>query len=468
MIDKLKKTVIDGGYCIGCGVCAAVEGSGMEIRLDNYGQLKAYVSTKSIDHTPSIDVCKVCPFSSDAIDEDTIAKPLFSEHCNYHAQIGYYLKNSAGYVSKEPFRVNGSSGGMVSWIAASLLENQMVDGVLHIHPCTPSQNDPRLFRYQISTSVSEVIEGAKSKYYPIELSEVLKLVRAKPGRYAVIGIPCFIKAIRLLAKQDSVISERIIFCIGLVCGHLKSTRFADLLAWQCGIKPGKLASIDFRYKLRNTFANQYGVAVTGDVNGSIIHACKPSDELLGTNWGVGYFKYNACDYCDDVFAETADITLGDAWLPEYISDPQGTNIVVVRNPIIKDLISLGIARGDLKLKEMSTDDIALSQAGGLRHRRNGLAYRLYCTARQKKWHPPCRVIPDAANWNIKLRIQQWLRTKSAPLTNIAFDESVTKDDLSIFVNKMKRVEKSYMAFYYFCRCLNLPGKIIYGLKKLLH
>lgn len=41
--------------------------------------------------------------------------------------------------------------------------------------------------------------------------------------------------------------------------------------------------------------------------------------------------YKACDFCDDVFAETADIALGDAWLPEYVQDGNGTNVVVTRN-----------------------------------------------------------------------------------------------------------------------------------------
>lgn len=31
----------------------------------------------------------------------------------------------------------------------------------------------------------------------------------------------------------------------------------------------------------------------------------------------------ACNYCDDVFAECADVTCMDAWLPEYSQDHRG-------------------------------------------------------------------------------------------------------------------------------------------------
>jgi len=39
-----------------------------------------------------------------------------------------------------------------------------------------------------------------------------------------------------------------------------------------------------------------------------------------------------------VFAETADVVLGDAWLPEYVQDSDGTNVVVTRNQDIRQLI----------------------------------------------------------------------------------------------------------------------------------
>ena len=168
---------------------------------------------------------------------------------------------------------------------------------------------------------------------------MISLIRNQTGRYAIVGIPCFIKSVRLLTRTDEVLKERIKFCIGLICGHLKSSRFAEMLAWECGISPQGLEAIDFRTKLDERAANHYGVTVTGIIDDKRVEKISPPvNEMFGTNWGFGFFKYKACDYCDDVVAETADVTIGDAWLPQYSNDSKGTNVVIVRNPIIKDII----------------------------------------------------------------------------------------------------------------------------------
>src|SRR3546814_17649672 len=91
----------------------------------------------------------------------------------------------------------------------------------------PTRRSSDLFRYQISRTAEEIRRGAKSRYYPIELSAVIDQIRAVPGRYAVIGIPCFIKAIHLLRAKDAVLRDRIAFTLGLYCGHMKSARMVE-------------------------------------------------------------------------------------------------------------------------------------------------------------------------------------------------------------------------------------------------
>ena len=95
-----------------------------------------------------------------------------------------------GHVAEAPFREQGSSGGMVSWVAAELLRTGAVDGVAHVTAEDPASG--HFFRYRISRSPDEVGRGAKSRYYPVELSGVLREIRAVPGRYAIVGLPCFI------------------------------------------------------------------------------------------------------------------------------------------------------------------------------------------------------------------------------------------------------------------------------------
>lgn len=152
----------------------------------------------------------------------------------------------------------GSSGGMVSWLASKMLEDGLVDAVIHVKD---GPDPEHMYTYQVSHNVDELKTGAKSKYYPIEMSEVLSYVRDHDGKYLFIGIPCFVKAIRLLRRQDEVLNKRIRYCIGLVCGHLKSDFFAKSEAWESGVPLDDIARVDFRHKTPGGPASDYAVEV---------------------------------------------------------------------------------------------------------------------------------------------------------------------------------------------------------------
>ncbi|MCG6137608.1 MAG: Coenzyme F420 hydrogenase/dehydrogenase, beta subunit C-terminal domain [Nostoc sp. LLA-1] len=444
---NLFKTVVDGGYCIGCGACASVNNSPIKMKLDEYEQFKATLAPYTNHSSLNTSVLAVCPFSDKSLNEDQISQELFSKNCEYHNKIGYYLATYAGYISEDDFRARGSSGGFVSWIATQLINEKLVDGVIHIHQRHPTEEDSRLFKYDLSLTEEDIRSGAKSRYYPVEMSKVMQLIRDRPGRYAIVGIPCFIKAVRLLMRQDTVIAERIKFCIGLVCGHLKSTAFAKAFAWQSGIEPNNITSIDFRKKLPNAPANQYGVEVMGIKDGKSITLTSPVRDFYVREWGLGFFKYKACDYCDDVVAETADISIGDAWLPQYTKDSQGTNVVVVRNPVLYHLLEQAKISGRLRLEVLDPEEVVKSQAAGFRHRHDGLAYRLFLTDNKGEWRPLKRVKPEANHLDKTLQKRFSLRTLIAEQSHIAFNNAMKIGQFSVFEEIMNPLIQQYRATY---------------------
>ena len=79
---------------------------------------------------------------------------------------------------------------------------------------------------------------------------------------------------------------------------------------------------------------------------------------------------------EHIYAETADICLGDAWLPAYRDEWRGTNIVVVRSPHLQALLLEGAGSGEIELEELSHADMVASQGGNFRHRRVGVAVRV--------------------------------------------------------------------------------------------
>lgn len=391
MNEKLSPhDIVRSGLCIGCGSCVAQYGPpAARMDFDAYGLLKPRGPRRWL-HQDSEAFAHTCPFSPAAADEDELAAELFPAAPQHHAAIGRYESAYVGYVAEEDFRLQGSSGGMVTWVATELMRRGLIDGVAHVVAVDDPQGEGRYFRYRVSRSEEEVRAGAKSRYYPIELSDVIQTIREVPGRYAVVGIPCFIKAVHLLRRQDPVLHERIPFTLGLFCGHMKSARFIESFAWQMNVPVKEIAKVEFRYKHPGRPANWYNARLTlrsgEEVNRDWWH-------LADGDWGAGYFMSEACNYCDDVVGETADISFGDAWVEPYSSDGMGTNVVVVRSPEVQRIIEEAIREGRLQLQGVDSAFVEQTQAAGFRQRREGLAYRLTWAPRGVQ--PRKRVAPDA-------------------------------------------------------------------------
>jgi coenzyme F420-reducing hydrogenase beta subunit len=336
---------------------------------------------------PAASFSQQCPFSPEAANEDVIAAELFPGAVR-DRRIGRFEAAYVGHVAEDSFRPNGSSGGLTNWVAAELLRTRAVDGIAHVVPTDPTSG--RHFAYRISGTPDELNAGAKSRYYPVELSQVLREIRTTPGRYAIVGVPCFIKAINLLRRSDPLIGERIIHTLGLFCGHMKSSAMIESFAWQLGTELRRVRAIDYRIKDERRPANWYRAHFDLEGGGS---AERDWWHLADGDWGAGFLQNPACDWCDDVVAETADISFGDAWVEPYASDGRGTNVVVIRSREMAALIERGRAEGRLDLKPVDADFIVRTQAAGLRHRRDGLAYRL--SWRRRGLRPAKRVQPSA-------------------------------------------------------------------------
>lgn len=384
--------IVSAGLCIGCGNCAAQandSGINAQVEFDDYGHLKPKGS-KEWYKQPSVSFTKTCPFSPPAKNEDQLSLHLYPDAPQYNSAIGRFQNGYVGHVQEEDFREQGSSGGLVTWVATELMRAGLIDGVAHVFATENPQQEGRYFQYRISRTEQEIRAGAKSRYYPVELSEILNTIRNTPGRYAIVAIPCMVKAIQLLRQEDPVYRDRIRFTLGLFCGHMKSARFVESFAWQLKVPVSEVKKVEFRYKDPNRPANWYNAMLTLN-NGSVVN--RDWWHLADGDWGAGFFMNSACNFCDDVVAETADVSFGDAWVEPYSSDGRGTNVVIVRSPEVQGLVADAISQGRLNLKEVDGEFIEQTQAAGFRQRREGLAYRL--TWATHGVQPVKRVAPDA-------------------------------------------------------------------------
>lgn len=170
-------------YCVGCGTCAFLDPA-FTIAKNNDGCYQAFMQS-GIQNPAKVE--SACPFAS-STNEDAIGNDLFGSQAGIqHDQyLGYYLNAYVGYVSADGWRSRGSSGGMVSWLASKMLEEGLADAVVHVKD---GPDPEHMYTYQVSHSVEELKTGAKSKYYPVEMSEVLAYVRKHEGRYCSSAFP---------------------------------------------------------------------------------------------------------------------------------------------------------------------------------------------------------------------------------------------------------------------------------------
>jgi len=404
--------IVHSGLCIGCGSCVAQAQTnkvGAQMRFDAHGELKPEGSSAWFD-APDEGFTKTCPFSPLARNEDYLAAKLFPDAPGSSVAVGRFQSNYVGHVSEEDYRLQGSSGGMVTWVASELMRRGLIDGVAHVIATKEPQKEGRFFNYRISRSEQEIRGGAKSRYYPVEMSEILQTIHDVPGRYAVIAVPCMIKAVQLLRQENPIFRERIKFTLGLFCGHMKSARFAESFAWQMDVPVDQVDEVEYRYKYPDRPANWYN-AMLKLRDGNMIN--RDWWHLKDGDWGAGFFMNSACNFCDDVVAETADISFGDAWVEPYSSDGKGTNVVMVRSSFIEKMIKDAIDAGRLKLEQVDDAFVEQTQAAGLRQRREGLAYRLTWAA--KRVQPVKRVAPDANRpaedrkriYKVRFNISKW-------------------------------------------------------------
>jgi coenzyme F420 hydrogenase subunit beta len=411
------EAVVSSGLCVGCGVCAGVcPFDVLKMQFNEYGE---YVCVeRSNDCQPTCNLCiQVCPFLDRDDDETTLAREMFAQvpGIQYRVEVGYYLDCYMGHVDANAYRLCRSSGGLTTWLLQRLLVEQVVDRIVCV---VPAKTPEALHQFAIIDNPERLLQASRSCYYPVEMESVLREIRKTNARYAVTGLPCFVKGLRLAMRKSRLLRERITTLVGLVCGQLKSKFFVEYVAALGGGDASALTDVRFRIKDPHRSATDYGLKFEwrgrdDKIRNSVVFWTEGMQQA----WTYDYFRLNACCFCDDVFAETADVVLMDAWLPECKRDSLGCNLVVNRSPVLKEIWDAGASSGELHLESIDVNRIVESQRGQLWDKRQGMQYRSVLAGRKrrrvpkKRWEP--RVtggILDRCLWGLKdkaRRLSRW-------------------------------------------------------------
>lgn len=369
-------SIVKNNLCTGCGVCVSEDTSKQaKMVWSNYGFLIPKLGPDSTQDK----MIKVCPFSINQKNEDELGKVFLKDSSiKHHNKLGFYKNLYAGYSKK--FRASSSSGGIATYVFEKLLENKIVE-----HLFIVKEKDGQ-YSYQIFSNSEDILNISKTRYTPVTMVDLFEKINDIEGKIAVSGVACFVKAIRLKQENSPELKEKIPFIIGIICGGLKSKYYTDFLAQSAGCYE-TYSRAEYRVKNKDSYALDYKFSCI-EKNTNKIHMVEM--KKLGDMWGTGLFKSHACDFCDDVVTELADISLGDAWLHPYDQSGLGNSIVITRTICAENIIQLGLHQFDLVLDILPESTVLKSQQGSFNHRHNGLKFRMKMAAKKNYLTPKKR------------------------------------------------------------------------------
>ena len=366
---NIINNVVNNKWCIGCGMCAAIcPRARLAISWNERGEYNPKeVEENCAKCNENCSLCyQVCPAHGQTKNETEVGTDLYGNILGVHfrKETGYYLDSFVGYSNDH--RATSASGGMASWTLEALLSSGEVDAVAAVGR---TSNPDKLFEFKMCQSVEEIRDCGRSAYYPVEISQVIQYILHNEGRYAIIGLPCVCKSIRLAQDKLPKLKRRITHVLGLTCGHQCSKFFAEYICALGGGDPHDLREIIFRTKDLSQPASNHGITFRSGEGDTLVHKQVLWKDGVGLAYTSGYFQLPGCFYCDDVFAECADMTFMDAWLPDYVKDPEGTSLVVVRGKQINAMLQKAISDDTISCHTLPIDKIIQSQRGVVHRKR---------------------------------------------------------------------------------------------------
>jgi coenzyme F420 hydrogenase subunit beta len=353
-IDNVE-VVYKSGLCSQCGTCAALcPHSAIQLQWDGKS---GYVLSVDEGLCNACGLCyEICP-GHEVDFEDLSSRFLGDGTDNW--RIGRYISIYAGHTIQEKLRWEAASGGIVTALLIAALKKGVIDGAVVTRMKPESPLEPLTI---LATTEEQIFEARGSKYCPVAANLSLSEILSSEGRFAVVGLPCHIQGLRKAQAKNRRLREKVAISISIFCGLNMSPAGTRVMLHRYGISVEDISQIRYR-----------GAGWPGGLQVEL------RDGRTHFEPYRGYFddhfmcyEMHRCNLCTDSFGELADISCGDAWLPEFTSnDNQGSSVVVVRSQRGEELIS-SLGPGVLALNPLSIDRAEQSQRKALMWKKDWL------------------------------------------------------------------------------------------------
>jgi coenzyme F420 hydrogenase subunit beta len=308
-------TCIQSQLCTGCGTCAGVcPNNAISIRLD-HGK-GVYVPEIENQKCADCGICySVCPGHS--IDFNTFDN--FEGYEYQNSIFGSCKSSYSGYATDANVRLHSSSGGIVTALLSFALNEGIIDGALVTRMDSANPFEPEPF---IATSPNEIFSAAQSKYCPVPTNKALKELLKKNGKFGVVGLPCHIQGIRKAEKKNQQLKEKIVFHLAISCGHNDTFLATEYILARNKIPASDVICLEYR---GTGWPGIMKIVLRDGTEKRIpYHSFIQSHELY-------FFAMSRCRFCGDSLGRLADITVMDAWLPEFTkTDKLGHSMILTR------------------------------------------------------------------------------------------------------------------------------------------
>ncbi|MCK4733186.1 MAG: Coenzyme F420 hydrogenase/dehydrogenase, beta subunit C-terminal domain [Methanophagales archaeon] len=348
MIDKTISKVVKSNLCTGCGTCIALCPE-KAIRLTINEKKGIYIPELNEEKCNNCGICyKVCP--GHEVDFKILNLEIFGKEPKDDL-IGNYLNCYIGHSTDYDIRYNSSSGGLVTALLIFALEQGIIDGAIVTRMRRDKPLEPEPF---IARTKEEIIEASKSKYCPVPANVALKeILNSKEGeRFAVVGLPCHIHGIRKAEQINKKLKQKIVLHIGIFCGLIPNFMGTEFLLRKLKLQSKDIVILNYRgegwpgkmsLKLRNNETKIIPYPAYWD------------------GFGSSFYPFR-CTLCSDWTSELADISFGDAWLPEIVErDKIGTSLIITRNEKSNGILQQMISQSKIELNEITRNEVVISQ-----------------------------------------------------------------------------------------------------------
>jgi coenzyme F420 hydrogenase subunit beta len=359
---KTIERVVQDGFCSGCGACAGIVGKDLaRMNISKSGFLR--------------------PEFNEGGNRDLWAKATVactgigmahshSDSTPIHELWGPVRFVGTAHAKDGEVSRLGSSGGVVSALAIHLIESGKVDFVAQV---AVSDSDPLSNVVQMSRTRRDVLRAAGSRYAPAAPLARIDEFLATGRRFAFIGKPCDVAALRALSRVDERVRRQIPFMISFMCAGVPSIRGTHALLDAMGVDKEEV--VQFRY--RGDGWPGMARAVTRD--GSV------SEMDYNTSWGSILNRYLQfrCKICPDGTGEFADVVCADAWYGENgypdFAERDGRSLLIARTGAGVSLLDDAATEGAIVVSSLKIDEISRMQPYQVNRKRTVLA-RLIGTA----------------------------------------------------------------------------------------